>query len=226
MDKTNKYGLSRYISECVKEKIRKDAGYGCVFCGALIIQYEHIEPEFSNAQIHDPEKMTLLCANCHFKVTKKLISKKAVWDAKSSPKAKQKGFVNDFIYHDCDNTTIQIGSSKISMSNIVLEAYGKPLLWFEESKNKEEPFKLCCIFYDKESNPIAFINRNEFIGIVGSHDIKSVGTKIEIKNKVDGGILNLSCEGGDICKITSMSMNYIDLSIRLEKDGVILVEIG
>lgn len=226
MDKTNKYGLSRYISECVKEKIRKDAGYGCVFCGSLIIQYEHIEPEFSNAQIHDPEKMTLLCASCHFKVTKKLISKKAVWDAKSSPRAKQKGFVNDFIYHDCDNATIQFGSSKISMSNIVLEAYGKPLLWFEKSNNKDEPFKLCCVFYDKESNPIAFINRNEFIGIVENYDIKSVGTKIEIQDKIEGSMLNLSCEGGEILRIISMNMNYLNLSVKINKDGVILAKIG
>ena len=57
----NKFELSRTIPEPIKRQIRQDSGFGCVICGLGIIQYEHVDPEFHLAKIHDPSKMTLLC---------------------------------------------------------------------------------------------------------------------------------------------------------------------
>ncbi|HDZ0790542.1 TPA: hypothetical protein RRT77_004528, partial [Klebsiella pneumoniae] len=53
----NKFGLKRYIPSEIRKRIRIDAGYGCVICGGLFVDYEHIEPEFSKAVEHDPDKM-------------------------------------------------------------------------------------------------------------------------------------------------------------------------
>lgn len=72
----NKHGLKRYIEADIRRKIRHDAGYGCVICGNIFVDYEHIEPEFKDAKKHDPEKMTLLCKGCHDDVTDTRISKK------------------------------------------------------------------------------------------------------------------------------------------------------
>lgn len=62
---TNIHGLARDIPENVRRQVRQECGFGCVICGLAIIQYHHIDPEFVDAEIHDPKKIVLLCGSCH-----------------------------------------------------------------------------------------------------------------------------------------------------------------
>ena len=87
----NQHGLSRTISPDIKYQIRKEAYFGCVHCGMAFIDYEHIDPEFSDATKHDPSKMTLLCPDMNQKKERGFISKETVWEWKSNPWGKQKG---------------------------------------------------------------------------------------------------------------------------------------
>lgn len=196
--KKNKHGLSRYIKASVKEKIRRDAGFGCVFCGCVLVEYEHIEPEFHNAKEHDPGKMTLLCPMCHDKVTKKHISKNKVWKAKESPKALKDGYVRDTLFVATDSLDINIGNARTSMMAIAIKLYGKPLFWFEPHSTEDgEEFRVCCIFYGPNGQPIAYINRNEYIAIVGKPDIVSKGSSLKITDKKLGCLLEISREGDE-----------------------------
>ncbi|EGR4459373.1 HNH endonuclease [Vibrio cholerae] len=193
----NKHGLSRYIKSSVKEKIRRDAGFGCVFCGCVLVEYEHIEPEYHDAKIHDPDKMTILCPTCHDKVTKKIISKKRVLAAKENPKALQNGYVNDMLLVATESVELLIGNVRTSMFGVAINLYGKPLFWFEPADDPDEPYKICCIFYGAEGKPIAYINRNEYIALVGKQDIVSKGTTLSITDKKYGCLLELSRTGDE-----------------------------
>lgn len=93
----NKYGLSRQIPEAVKRQVRQQCGFGCVICGLGIIQYEHVDPEFHEAKVHDPSRMTLLCPRCHSKVTNKMWSKQKVKEAMKNPKPLSQGFSNEIL---------------------------------------------------------------------------------------------------------------------------------
>lgn len=222
--KQNKHGLSRYIKTSIKEQIRKDAGYGCVFCGCVLVEYEHIEPEFHNAEVHDPSKMTLLCPMCHDKVTKKLISKKKIWLAKDNPRGLSDGFVSDTIFVATDSLDLDIGNARTSMMAVAINLYGKPMFWFEPClSDGGEEFKICCIFYGHNGKPIAYINRNEYIAIVGRQDIISKGTTLKIIDKKFGCLLELSREGDKPLHIkqlftqlysTKVVVNGVDSPIR------------
>ncbi|MEZ9132751.1 HNH endonuclease signature motif containing protein [Vibrio breoganii] len=192
--KKNRHNLSRYIPNKVKEQIRKDAGFGCVFCGCILVEYEHIEPEYHDAKEHDPTKMTLLCPMCHDKVTKKLLSKKRVWEAKKSPKALKDGFVKDQLMVDTDSLELLMGNARTSMLLVAISLYGKPLFWFERCE-VEESYRICCIFYGLDGKPIAYINRNEYVALIGKQDIVSKGTSLSIRDKKAGTLLELSREG-------------------------------
>jgi 5-methylcytosine-specific restriction endonuclease McrA len=65
----NKHGLNRAIPSGIKREVRQRCGFGCVVCGLGIVQYEHVEPEFSDAVKHEADKIVLLCPQCHSKVT-------------------------------------------------------------------------------------------------------------------------------------------------------------
>ena len=215
--KKNKHGLSRYIKTSVKEKIRRDAGFGCVFCGCVLVEYEHIEPEFHNAKKHDPDNMTILCPMCHDKVTKKIISKKKVWEAKKKPKALEDGYVSDTLFVETDSLDLHIGNARTSMMAVAINLYGKPLFWFEPYSNDGEiGFKLCCIFYGPNGKAIAYINRNEYIALVGKQDIVSKGSSLKITDKNLGCLLELSREGDEPLHIKKLFTQLYQLKVVID----------
>lgn len=221
----NKHGLKRYISSDIKNKIRKDAGFGCVLCGSVLVDYEHIEPEWHDATEHDPDKMTLLCIGCHGKVTRKHISKNKVWEAKKSPKALEKGYVHDILFVNTDDMEIKIGNSTSKRTKTILTIHGKPIIWFEPPTIPNEPSKLCAIFYDYNSKPIAYINRNQFIALTSNTDIKSESTYLSIV--VSGKIcLLIDREGDKSLHIKKLDGSYFDASVSIENTGTLLIKHG
>ena len=210
----NKFGLSRYIPSEIKQQIRKDAGYGCVFCGCVLVEYEHIDPEYHNAKEHNPEKMTILCPLCHDKVTKKIISKKKVLDAKSNPKALKDGFVHDMLMVVTENLELRLGNTISSMMAIAVRLYGKPIFWFE--KNVDDEFLLCAIFYGANGKAIAYINRNEYIAIIDKQDIVSKGTRLTITDPKDGVLLDLSRNGDMPLQVNKLLTQYLHTKVVIE----------
>lgn len=219
----NKYGLKRYIGASIEQQIRKDAGYGCVVCGSLFCDYEHIEPEFHDAKKHDPEKMTMLCEACHGKVTGKRKSKKRVWDAKANPFCKQHGVVREEI-EPCFTPTFEIGKSFVHDVEIILTVHGKPLMWLESPDELEEPFKVNAIFHNHKGELIACLNRNQFTSVIGSHDLWGEGTRIEIRPQKGLVGLTLNIEGDKPVRIDRINMSYLGTSIKVDKNGSIQLD--
>jgi len=211
----NIHGLSRRVPSGIRDYLRKEGGYGCVFCGNPFIQYEHIEPNFSDAIEHDPEKMTILCSYCHDKVTQGRRSKSKVWDAKKNPIAKRNGFVREVLEPATSGQKFQLGGCTFELNSIVLSIYSKPIIWFEHSNNPDEPILLNAIFYDENSTPLAFINRNEFIGIVGDADIKCIKSRIELRTTPRHISLVLVSDGDKPILINRLNLSMNGFSIKV-----------
>ena len=77
----NPFGLSRHIPLKVKRDVRRKSKNGCVICRSLIYQYEHFEPEFTEATEHNADGICLLCASCHQDATSGRVSKLMVSEA-------------------------------------------------------------------------------------------------------------------------------------------------
>ncbi|CDT18883.1 hypothetical protein [Vibrio coralliirubri] len=210
----NRHGLKRYIPQDIRQAIRKNSGYGCVICGSMFCDYEHIEPEFHNATEHDPECMTLLCGGCHHHVTGRRKSKRNVWKAKSSPFAIERGYVRESIEPTIEQQ-IRLGNSFVDSTQIVLEIHGKPILWFEKPSEPDEPILVNAIFYDSKGNPQAFINRNQFTAAVGDCDIKSEGTSIEFRPKPGKISLILNVEADEPISINRLDMHYFGTGFQV-----------
>lgn len=221
----NKHGLKRYVPAEIRARIRKDAGFGCVICGCVLVDYEHIDPEFHQAKEHNPEKMTLLCISCHGRVTRKIISKKAVWEAKKTPKALQDGYVHDLLFVNTENMEIKIGNSSSKNTKTILTIRGKPIIWFEPPAEDGEPSKLCAIFYGEDGNPVSYVNRNQFTAISSSQDVKSESTELFI---VSNGVrcLVMDREGGEILHISKMQGKYLDTSVTIDSQDRLIMQQG
>ncbi|MDZ7803163.1 HNH endonuclease signature motif containing protein [Thiohalophilus sp.] len=221
----NKFGLKRYIPSEIRAKIRKDSGFGCVICGCVLIDYEHIDPEFTNAKEHNPDNMTLLCINCHGRVSRKIISKEEVWKAKKDPKGLQDGFVHDLLFVDTEEMNIRIGSLETKNTNIILTLYGKPIIWFEPPYIEGEPSKLCSIFHNDTGKVISYVNRNQFIAYTDSQDIKSESTELAITSE-SIKCLVMNREGGEILYISRMNGRYLDAAVSIDNNEAVTLKIG
>jgi hypothetical protein len=221
----NKNGLKRYVPAEIRARIRKEAGFGCVICGCVLVDYEHIDPEFHQAKEHDPEKMTLLCISCHGRVTRKIISKKVVWEAKKAPKALQDGYAHDLLFVNTEDMEIKIGSSSSKNTKTILTIHGKPIIWFEPPSEDGEPSKLCAIFYGEDGKPISYVNRNQFTALSSNQDVKSESTELSI---VSNGVkcLVMDREGGEILHISKMQGKYLDTSVTIDSQARLILQQG
>lgn len=178
----NKYGLSRTIPSDVKRQLRQESGFGCVICGIGIINYEHIDPEFAEAKIHDPQKMTILCPTCHTKVTTGKISKAMVKRAKDDPICLKQGFSNDWFEFTSEDPFINFAGSRYHGVQNILELNNVIVLKICAPTEEKQPFLISGEFFDDQGDSIFRIENNEWYASSENWDVEFVGKVLIIRS--------------------------------------------
>lgn len=220
----NRFGLSRYIPNDIKLQIRQECGFGCVVCGMGIYEYEHFDPDFKDAKIHDPKKIALLCGSCHRKVTKKIWSKNKVKEGRLNPICKQQGYSNDF-FDIAEPFGVSVGRIYFFKNETgdLLQIDGKTIL--SVKKTHGEPPKLSGIFYDHNESILFEIKENEWIGNPEAWDIESIGNILTIKNEKGSILLQINARPPHILAIQIANLRHGDDSlVSNENSGQITIE--
>lgn len=191
MSDKNKFGLSRTIDAETKRAIRRDAGFGCVICGSAIIEYEHIDPPFSECSRHDPDFMTVLCPTCHSKKTKGLLSLERVWEAKKKPRAKQQGFSNDFWDMGQNIPTVCVGPLTAVDCDNILTICGRPVISIREPEEFGAPVRFNADILSPEGLPIFTVVDNEWRCNAANWDVEQIGSKLVIREALGKKVLEL-----------------------------------
>lgn len=220
--KLNKHGLSRDIPSEIQKKIRKNDGYGCVLCGQILVDYEHIDPLYCDAKEHDANKIALLCSHHHDLVTRKVLPKRMVKEAKANPFCKREGYAHSHYYPNLEEIKIKIGEVLIEKSMVILKAFGKPLIWIEK-EDKDSPLLFNAIFRDSGGNKIGFLNKNTFYGNITDADIKGVSNRIEIKLKRGSNDLCFKIEADGIVEILRLNYNFLNFNIVVDHEGKVVI---
>lgn len=174
MKSTNKLGLNSDIPSEIKREVRQRSGFGCVMCGAAILQYHHYRPPFPDASAHTADGITALCPTCHTKVTNRRISTSDLLKAVNDPHCLRKGFSHDQLALGVP--AVVFGNVPIVGTPIILEVCGRSLL-------SVSPFGLNAFFYNKEGAPIAEIVENEWRAFSSNWDVETVGQRTTIRNE-------------------------------------------
>jgi hypothetical protein len=182
MPTKNRHGLSRDIPEDVKRVVRQRDGFGCVICGNAIYTYEHFDPEFADASVHDPAGITLLCGGCHDRKTRGLLSKQSVASAMADPKCEQTGFSFGPFDVGSDPPKLQIGSVAASNVRVVIRASGDELLSIEPPEEDGGPFRVSAQLANRDGTEIIRITRNEWSTPTSNWDVQVEGSRITIHN--------------------------------------------
>ena len=219
--KVNKHGLSRTIPAEVKTAVRQQDGYGCVICGKMLVDYEHIDPLFCDATEHNAEHIALLCSEHHDQVTRRILPKRIIKEHKAKPYCKQRGFADSRYFPHPNDIKIKCGTSYFQDTKKIIEINGKPIIWIED---EEDQILFNAIFYDNEGNKVGYLNKNTFIALVKDCDIYAVASRIEARLKK--GIINLQLdiEADGIVDIKRLSAKYGGTKININNKGEIYVD--
>lgn len=213
----NKYGLSRNIPSDIKLKIRQRCGFGCVICGSGIIQYEHVDPEFFEAREHNPDNMTLLCPQCHEKVTKGFWSKDRVKEAMKNPKCLQLNYCSEFFDVGSDGFCIEFSGSYIVGCKNIIKINSLPLLIIDYSKELSDRILISGIFCNSLGSITLKIIKNEWIAYSNNWDVTVIGNTITIFE--DNKLVHLKLITQPLNKLVIEKLNMSLLGYTIKCDS-------
>lgn len=178
----NRHGLPRDIPEPIKRAVRQVCGFGCVVCGASIIEYEHVDPEFSDAREHNPANITLLCPQCHSKVTTGMWSKDKIKTAMAAPRCKQIGFASEAFDLGKTHPAIVFGGMTLKNCEIPIQVRELPLFQVKAGEEENAPFQLTAHFFNSAGMPSLFIRDNQWFALATNWDVEITGAAITIRD--------------------------------------------
>jgi len=219
----NIYGLDRHIPQDVRRQIRQECGFGCVICGLAIAQYEHIDPPFSEAKAHDPQKMALLCGTCHDHVTRGVWSKDKVIYARKSPITFSRGYAKD-AFDFRDPFDLFVGNSRFrDIRCIIRKGDGEEWFTIEPPETPDGPPRLSAKFFGSRGLPELEIVQNEWRCSTGVWDLQISGRTMEVRSTPDQVMLRLKAKPPHGLEIQYLKMFFHDTGIVIESNGTVLL---
>ncbi|MCB1345342.1 MAG: SEC-C domain-containing protein [Rhodobacter sp.] len=182
MNEVNRFGLRRRPESSVRRTIRKNSGFGCVVCGLAIGDYEHVDPTYVDAEIHDPNCMTFLCIRCHGKVTRGQLSKESVKDAMREPAAFKAGFSFEALDVGSSAPTIHIGPMSVKNCESIISVNSRPVLWIHPPEEAGGPVRIGAEIRNEHGELVFSIVDNEWRVQKESWDVEVIGKTTTIRN--------------------------------------------
>jgi hypothetical protein len=217
---TNRHGLKRYIPAEVALAVRQRCGFGCVRCGAALVDYDHFEPEFANAKRHDAAGIILLCRACHGEKNSGFLSKATIRDCLKDPLAIRRGFSAAGFDVGKSWPEIQLGPVSVRLGYVILECNGHEVLRIDEPEALGAPFRLNATFRDHDGEVTLQIIDNIWRVRTGNWDAVQEGPRIYIRRGPRDIVLVLHTLPPDKLVIERLNMRTEDYKIVL--DGTVL----
>ncbi len=217
MSEINKHGLSRNIPADVKRSVRKRCGFGCVVCGCAVYQYEHLNPAFADAMLHDPEAIVLLCGGCHDRVTRRLLSKETVERAAADPRCLRQGFSFGPFDVGVEFPEVVIGTFRGTRTRVLIQAFGDSILTVEPPEEPGAPFRLSALLCDRDGREVLRIEDNEWKVPTTNWDVEVVGQLITIRRAMREVVLQIRTEAPRALIITRLDMFHRGTHIRCKE---------
>lgn len=214
----NRFGLSRDLPAEIKRLVRQRDGFGCIVCGKAIYDYEHIDPEFADAQSHRVEGIVLLCISCHGKKTRGFLSKDTIAAARVNPRCKQQGF--SFEEFDIGTSSPEIIAGTLVARNTatLIEINGAKILSILPPPTEGLPFLINAHLTDRTGSTVLKIINNEWQSSTDNWDVETGGGRIVIRRRLGDIILALRSEPPNKLVIERLDMFHQGTTIRCREN--------
>jgi hypothetical protein len=178
----NQHGLARTIPEHVKRAVRQRDGFGCIICGKAIFDYEHFDPEFSDACEHDAGGIVLLCIEHHGLKTRGLLSRETIASHLRNPHCRKAGFSFGAFDIGSMHPEIVMGGMTCTDTRCLINLYGDEIFSIAPPVEEGMPFRISAELRGLDSETILKIVENEWRSESSNWDVDIQGAVIIIRN--------------------------------------------
>lgn len=182
------------IPESIKRQVRKEAKFGCIFCGSPIIEYHHIEP-YCKVKCHEKDNLALLCPEHHHRANCGELLKEKVITAKNNPFNSTVNFVRkEFCLNKYEDIKFELGGTTFIRCNTILQIDDESIISVRPDENGYALFS--AKFYDCNNILLAEIIDNEWIAYLDNEfwDIQYSPGKLKINNERNKIFLKIKIE--------------------------------
>jgi hypothetical protein len=205
---TNRHGLSRSIPSDIRRAVRKRCGFGCVYCGKAIAQYEHFDPDFADAREHLASGITFLCGGCHDNVTRKFWSKEKIRMHNNNPLCIKRGHAIDAFDISTVHPVIRMGPTTWIDTWTILEVMGEQVLVIRPPEESGEPYRLSGKLSDDSARDLLVIEDNEWRASSEQWDCEVEGRTLTIRRKLGTILLELEAMPGIGINIRRINLEF------------------
>ncbi len=208
----------------VKRQVRRRCGFGCVVCGALLYEYDHLHG-WANTHTHEPSGIVLLCDQHHREKTVGLLPIDRVIAANENPanRKKRESAAHVLHYHGSEYEVSLAGmkfvvpASRVGSLLVPLMIDDEPIVIF---RVEDEHLLLSFNYYD-ESNRLALrIKNNELVYRTDVWDIEFIGKNLKLRKGKREIILDLAFEPPTKIAIDCARINRNGVTIIVDSDFV------
>jgi len=213
----NKHGLSRHISADVKREVRRRCGFGCVICGSFIVHYDHHSPEFTDAIVHDPDCITLLCPCHHAEKTNGVIPQGVLRNAIANPAALRGGRAVKSRPYFSGIPSVIVGTNEFHDCPAPIALDDRTVLLLREPEEGSGITRISALFTDSDGNDIFSIIDNEWQVPSTVYDFESIGNTIRIRSAKRNVIFQITVQPPSFIKFDRLIMKAFGHSIKSNK---------
>jgi hypothetical protein len=173
------------IPEPIKRTVRQRCGFGCIFCGAPIYDYDHIDP-YGAVREHEPENLTLLCPNHHREKTAGRLPTEMVRQRNATPCNKAQPYSAYHMLYFAGNTfQLRLGGTWFEslfdeenkdFTAVLIDE--RPLFKF---RNDDGHLLADLEAHDSDSNIILKVEAGELRHSPGNWDVQFAGRELMIR---------------------------------------------
>ena len=115
------------IPDAVKEKLRKEVGYGCPICRSPFLTWHHFDPPYNVRPHHDPNGMIGLCREHHDEADSNNWPAERLRALKNTLRSSEivRGRFPSW-EHEC--TLVRLGGNYVGGSEVLISIEGQPLV--------------------------------------------------------------------------------------------------
>lgn len=215
----NRYGLTRSgLTEPIKRIVRQRCGFGCVICGSAFIEYDHFEPEFADALVHDPAHIILLCPHHHALKTKAPVWLNAdeIRAASESPAALKEGYSEFAAPRIRIHPTVVFGELTCIRAKSILSVDGFNVFSIRDPEVDGGPYRVNAFLSNSLGTEMIEIVDNEVRASTKNWDMTLQGATLKIWEASRQAALVLRFESDRIV-VERLAMVFRGLEIEVQE---------
>ena len=224
---------SRNIPEPIKREIRKKCGFGCVVCGSIIYDYDHMIKDWSEVKEHVANDITLLCPTHHREKTNGLLTRDKVKEANENPFNIKNNASSPYKLHFSGEVGQVVIASNIFTNDGCIAAYqdqnlsyvipilidGAPIVGI---RFQDERLLLNIKFFNQFNEPIFVVVDNQLMFKPDTWDIDLRGSKLMIREGPGKVLLELDFIPPNKIIIAKAKVRFDGVTLELKKDHLVL----